>query len=425
MKTPAVVPFDANLFSAWFESLSAIGATPEGGVNRPFGSKEDRQVRAWLLQVANQERLTTSVDAIGNIWGTRAGTEPLPAIVIGSHHDSVPYGGRFDGPLGVLIALSVIAAITKAGISTRHPLTFVSFTAEEPNPFGLSTLGSRTVAGRLTPDVLWQTQSSDGTVLQDAVRAVGGDLNQVLQARRSDQDIAAFLELHIEQGLRLIRSSTPIGVVTGICGIYRERVVITGQANHAGTTLLPDRHDALLAGAQVALAVESAVAALGKDDVIGTVGTFRIEPGAINVIPGMCELVLELRTGHREDLDALRADLDARFAAIAQSRGITLVRSVLLDQAAQPLDAFLQETLQTSARNLDIPYRDLFSMAGHDATHMASLTRAAMLFVPSVGGKSHCPEEFTPLEDICRAAQVLIHSVLALDENLDRQDGIS
>lgn len=411
--------FDESAFSAWFEAISALGATADGGVNRPFGSAEEREVRAWLLATAHELGLHTKIDAIGNIWGTRHGTTDLPPIVIGSHHDSVPFGGRYDGPLGVLVGLAVISAIAKAGLTTRHPLAFVSFTAEEPNPFALSTLGSRTVAGKLAPETLLLAQSPDGTTLREALAAVGGNVDHAFQARLTEQALAAFLELHIEQGLRLIRSATSLGIVTGICGIYRERVTITGEANHAGTTLLTDRHDALLAGAQLALAVEEAVAAIGQDDVIGTVGTFTITPGAINVIPGTCDLMMELRSASREDLRAMLAIIRDRVDAITASRGVQIERTVVLDQADQPLDESLQQTLRQASADLGITHCDLFSMAGHDAAHIASFTKAAMLFVPSVGGKSHCAQEFTPPEDIAHAANVLIETVLRLDETLD------
>lgn len=419
MPTPTDVHFDETTFSRWFAQISAIGATAQGGVHRPFGSEADRHVRQWLLRTAQDLNLSLRIDEIGNIWGVRAGQCELPAIAIGSHHDSVPQGGRFDGPLGVLAGLAVIHALDEAGVALRHPLAFVSFTAEEPNPFNLSTLGSRTVSGKLTTDVLMRAQTPDGVTLDEAIAAVGGDLSQAACAQLSSRDLSAFLELHIEQGLRLVRASTALGVVTGICGIYRERIEVIGEANHAGTTLLSDRHDALLAGAEIALAVEQAVAARQQDDVIGTVGTFSISPGAINIIPGVCELVVELRAGTRDTMQALQVDLDARLQAIAQTRGVDLRRTVLLDQMEQPLDSTLRQTLTASARDLCIPCLDLFSMAGHDATHIASFTRAAMLFVPSQEGKSHCPEEFTRMEDIARAADVLIRTVLVLDQILD------
>jgi len=411
--------FDLPLFERWFTEVSAIGATADGGVHRPFGSQADRDLRLWLSQTAEQLGLTVRVDAIGNIWATLAGDDDLPALVVGSHHDSVPFGGRFDGPLGVLAGLAVAAALTRAGLRLRHPFAVVSFTAEEPNPFGLSTLGSRTVAGRLTQKALAAAQDSAGRSLESAVAAVGGDLQRAHEARLGANDIAAFLELHIEQGLRLLQADIPVGVVSGICGIYRERITVRGEANHAGTTRLSERHDALLAGAEIALAVEAAVAAADREDVIGTVGVFTIEPSAINIIPGVCELVAELRAGNSHVLTTLLADLTARIDAIAKSRGVQIERTVLLDQAAAPLAEDLRQTLTEAARTLDIPTRELFSMAGHDATHVASFTRAAMLFVPSIGGKSHCPEELSRTDDIACALRVLIETVQRLDRQLD------
>jgi len=415
--------FNEERFARRFAQMSAIGAIPGNGVDRPFGSVQELQVRAWLHALWEQElHWAVRTDAVGNLFATIPGTVcAAPAIALGSHHDSVPQGGRFDGPLGVLVATEVLQSLQESGFANRHPLTVISFTAEEPNPFNLSTLGSRTVSGRLSAEQLAAATDSTGRPLAEALAAAGGDLSRLPAARLGPFDLATFLELHIEQGLRLVRANCPLGIVTGICGIYRERLAIFGEANHAGTTRIEDRHDALLAGAEVALAVEQVVAKHAATDAIGTVGVFSIHPGAINVIPGRCDLVMELRAGTAATRAAMQRALATRFSAIERERGVRIERSVMLDQAEQPLSANMQAILHEACAAHGIAALDLFSMAGHDATHIAAFTEAGMLFVPSIGGKSHCPEEYTRSEDIACAAQVLIETVLRLDDRLPVQ----
>ncbi len=399
-----------------FDRISKIGSTGDGGVHRPFGSTADLELRDLLQHIAREEiGLEVHVDPIANIWGIRLGSENLPAIVLGSHHDSVPHGGRFDGPLGILVALEVIQTLKEYGFHHRHPLAFVSFTAEEPNPFDVSTMGSRTIAGRLTKEHLLQVTDWDGRSLQDAITAAGGDLTHIPLARKSKSDIFAFLELHIEQGRRLELAKVPIGIVTGICGIYREHITVVGEANHAGTTMLRDRHDALLAGAQIALALEELVKAAQTDGLVGTVGRFTITPNAANIIPGACDLMVEIRGATSDAIHRTAQSLAKATTAIAKQRGVVITHDVLLDQTPQPLAPELIELMKQAAHTQTIPFQSLFSMAGHDATHMASFTHAAMLFVPSIGGKSHCKDEFTEMRDVELAINLLIQTVMKLD----------
>lgn len=296
--TQRVLPkFNTERFMERFTAFSEIGQTSEGAIHRPFGSDADVAARAWITRLADEVGLAVTVDAVGNIWGVRPGELDAGMIVIGSHHDSVPNGGRFDGPLGVLMGIEVIQSLRERGYSNQHPLGFVSFTAEEPNPFDLSTLGSRSVAGRLTQASLLAATDWNGRPLSDAIAAVGGDLHAFPSVRKTADDIAAFLELHIEQGQRLLKRGIPIGVVTGICGIYRESVRVLGEANHAGTTQLQDRRDALLASSEMLLAVERLLHEWNDDELIATVGRLNVSPNAMNIIPGACEWGLEIRGG--------------------------------------------------------------------------------------------------------------------------------
>jgi len=415
-KIPA---FQIDRFSKRLNEFSEIGKNATGGMDRPFGSAADVAARSWLCELARDAGFTVQIDAVGNLWGTSEHTTAnRPAIVIGSHHDSVPNGGHLDGALGVLIGIEVMQSLCESGFSSSHPLMFVSFTAEEPNPFDLSTLGSRAIAGRLSANTLCTARDWNGRPLADAMAAVGGDLNQVALARKSASDIGAFLELHIEQGRRLETRNLPLGVVTDICGIYRELITVNGEANHAGTTQLVDRHDALLASAEMILAVERALLEANNLNLVGTVGRLSVSPNAVNIIPGACVWNVELRGRQQSDVYALRDKCIAIWNEIADKRGVTVERTVILDQQPQPLDSMIIDTLTQAAEDLHIPHMQLASMAGHDATHIASFTRAGMVFVPSIGGKSHCKEEATPMADIQRAFEILARSVVELDATL-------
>ncbi len=438
MPEPQTVHCDMQRFMSGFTDVSHIGSTGDGGVNRPFGSEADLQLRAWLTRRMKDAGLQVTVDAIGNLWGMKAGSDPGPAIVLGSHHDSVPFGGRFDGPLGVLAALEVIQTLQETGYRNRRPLGVVSFTAEEPNPFDISTMGSRTVAGRLTTEQLLAAHDGTGRPLELAIAQAGGDLRRLSGVRKTDRDLFAFLELHIEQGRRLESAGMSAGVVTGVCGIYRELVSVAGEANHAGTTRLTDRRDALLAGAELALGVErllldrlsrrsraannreeNAPAAIFRDnpeeELIATVGRFAITPNAPNIIPGQCDFTVEIRGASSSAIHSFAAEFGALAKQIGAARGVQISRKVILDQAPEAMDDTVTDTLRSAAAALRIPCRDLFSMAGHDAAHIASFTKAGMLFVPSIDGKSHCKEEETRMDDISHALAILLETTRRLD----------
>lgn len=415
MPESQTIQCDSKRFLSHFTEVSQIGSTADGGVNRPFGSAADLQLRAWLTQRMGAAGLQVEVDAIGNIWGMTAGSASLPAIVLGSHHDSVPFGGRFDGPLGVLAALEVVQTLRESGYRNRRPLGIVSFTAEEPNPFDISTMGSRTVAGRLTAQQLLAAHDENDRSLELAIAQAGGDLRKLSGVRKTDRDLFAFLELHIEQGRRLESAGMPAGVVTGICGIYREQVSVIGEANHAGTTRLADRRDALLAGSELALGVERLLLDRPEEELIATVGRFSIAPNAPNIIPGQCDFTVEIRGASSSAIHSLAAAFGALAKQIGAARGVQIARTVLLDQAPAAMDDTVVDTLRSAAAALQIPFRDLFSMAGHDATHIASFTKAGMLFVPSIGGRSHCKEEETRMDDIASALAILLETTLRLD----------
>jgi beta-ureidopropionase / N-carbamoyl-L-amino-acid hydrolase len=392
------------------QALSRYGANPEGGVSRVAFSEADLAGREYIKALMRDAGLDVRVDTAGNLIGRRAGREDgAPAILFGSHIDSVPGGGNYDGDVGVIGAIEVIELLNEHGIMTRHPLEVVSFTDEEG---GLT--GSRAMVGSLGGEAL-QIVSHSGLTIGDGIRRVGGDPDRLDLAVRRPGDLAAYLELHIEQGAILDEADIDIGVVEGIVGIRWWDVTVAGMANHAGTTPMDRRRDALVSAAELTLAINRIARELeGRQ--VATVGQMRAFPGAPNVVPGRVVMSLEIR-----DLDAAKMqqvfDLvedEARRIAEARSTPIAFAE---LDVAAPPAptDERLRDLIARAADELGFSYRRMPSGAGHDAQDLAKIAPIGMIFVPSVGGISHAPDEFTSARDMANGASVLLRTVLAVD----------
>lgn len=408
---PGGVPLrvDRERLLGQLEELSRFGATGDGGVSRPAFSEADLEAREYVRELMGAAGLETRVDAAGNLLGHRPGTEDdLPPLMAGSHVDSVPQGGRFDGPVGVLAAVESARTLEEEGISTRHPLEVAVFSNEEDGK-----TGSRAMAGEVDPDELDRVTNSSRTI-REGMRLQGGDPDRLDQVRRRPGDAAAFLELHVEQGSVLERSGTDIGVVLGIVGIKRWFVGVEGMANHAGTTPMDQRRDALVTAARFVEAVNR-VARTTPGRQVGTVGRIEASPGAANVIPGRVELTLELRDLEMEKIDRLFARLRERAAEIAEETGTEFSFDRYYVSRSAPTDPELRELVEGAARELGLSTRRMPSGAGHDAQSIARFAPVGMLFVPSVGGISHSPDEFTRPEDVGNGADVLLNALVAAD----------
>lgn len=404
--------------------LASIGCNEQGGMDRTAFSPSDLQAREWLVRTLSSEGFGVKVDEAGNIWGRRGGSvNGLPSIVCGSHIDTVPNGGKYDGALGVLIALEVLRTLEETGTVTRHPMVLVSFSAEEPNPFGFSTFGSRAAAGKLKAVQITDARNPEGRLLTDALNEAGGCAERLEAAALRPDTIAAYLEVHIEQGKRLLARRVPVGIVTSITGIRREEITVLGEANHAGTTLMDDRTDSLAAAAELILAAEKICRSAPVSEVVGTIGQMKIFPNAANIIPGEVRLTAEFRGATGAQLEHVLEAWKIQVGIVTMRRGVRIERRVLLDQAPVLMDREVIRASERQAERLRVPYLRLGSMAGHDAVHMAAVTRSGMLFVPSIGGKSHCPEEQSRMEDILLAADVLLQTLLDLDLSLDQEGG--
>jgi N-carbamoyl-L-amino-acid hydrolase len=408
---------DATALRQRIEALSVFGRPAGGtfsdGVTRVAFSDADVAGRRYSMDLMRAAALDPRVDAAGNIFGRRAGTEPsLPPILFGSHIDSVPNGGNFDGDLGSLAALGTLEALRSANVRTRHPLEMVIWSAEEGVAFTRGLNGSRIVAGDVKPSDM--SQVWNGMTRAEAIRKIGGDPDRVMDAIRPRGAHHCYLELHIEQGGTLERQGIPIGVVEGIVAIDRHEVIVTGFANHAGTTPMPDRQDALLAASHLTIAVRQIVnAEPGRQ--VGTVGRLEVTPNAPNVIAGIVRLTIELRDLSAEKLTRLAERIRVRAAEIARDTNTSIDFTSTSRNAPAGAAVEVQRAIERSARQFGLATQRLPSGAGHDAQMMAQLSPMGMIFVPSVRGISHSPLELTHWDDCAGGADVLLAAVLEMD----------
>ena len=370
--------------------------------------------RAYLEARMRAAGLETRIDAGGNLIGRRAGTGLRPkTILLGSHSDTVPDGGRFDGIAGVVAALEVARALADRNIALTHDLEIVDFLGEEVTVFGVSCVGSRAMAGVLDP--AWLERKSEEVTLREGIAAMGGDAARLAAAARND--IAAFLELHIEQGPVLDAASEDIGVVTAIAGITRVEIVVEGRADHAGTTPMTRRSDALAAGAALVLAIEAEAGRLaaGTRHFAATVGAFSIEPGAANVVPALARLLVDARAEAQADMELFVAWLDQAAQSTAQARKIGIALRIVSQNPPVAGDAGLVARLDAACARLGVKHRRMASGAGHDTAWIARVAPAAMIFVPCRGGRSHTPEEASESGEIALGAAVLLETVIDID----------
>lgn len=410
-------PVDAARLRRRLERLSTFGRPAGGtfaaGVSRVAYSDADIAARAWFTAEMRAAGLTPRVDPAGNIFARWGGDPSRPPILFGSHIDSVPSGGNFDGDLGSLSALEAMQACQAAGITTRHPLEMVVWAHEESTAFGKGTAASRIVSGDLKAGDLDQTWN--GTRRAEAIKRIGGDPVRIEEAVRPKGAWHSYLELHIEQGGTLERARVPIGVVEGIVAINRYDVVVEGFANHAGTTPMGERQDALVAASMIVLAVREIVAGK-KGRHVGTVGRLDVEPNSPNVVPGRVALSVEFRDLSETTLRELGDAARARVAAIARDTNTRITVNLASTNPVALANSGVQAAIGRAADRAGLQAQRLPSGAGHDAQMIAALCPMGMIFVPSAGGISHSPRELTSWDDCARGAGVLLGAILDLDQ---------
>ena len=408
--TQAKLRVDGKRIMEHIGALGEFGKNPQGGVSRVAYSEADKQGREYVLGLMKNARLEVTIDAAGNLIGKRAGSENnLKPLLIGSHIDTVPEGGNYDGVVGSMGAIEVAQTLAEQNVTLRHPLEVVIFQNEEG---GL--IGSRAMDGELQEKEL-DLVSRSGKTIREGIKFIGGDPAKLNEVKRAKGDIAAYLELHIEQGNTLDTEKINIGVVEGIVGINWWDVTIEGFANHAGTTAMNNRQDALLAAAKFIEAVNRVVTSVpGRQ--VGTVGRISALPGAPNVIPGKVVLSLELRDLDAAKIKMLYEKIQAEAQQIAGASKTKFEFKEINVNIPAPTDTRIRSLISDAARELGLSTKLMPSGAGHDAQDMARLGPVGMIFVPSVAGISHSPREFSHPEDIANGANVLLHTLLKLDK---------
>ncbi len=397
-------------------AISKIGIGSGGSVTRLVFSVKDLRSRQLLIHLLRQAGLKIHIDRVGNIFGRLEGRNPgAPAVLVGSHLDTVVQGGKFDGTVGVVGALEAVRTLREQNVALSSPVEVVCFVGEESSRFGYSTLGSSLLAGEISMEDLTHAVDRDGTKLGDILSSMGIYWENLASLRRDPASLKAYLELHIEQGPILEAKKKKIGVVTSIAAPTRFRAVFTGQADHSGTTPMEMRKDALVAAAHLIIAIEEVClnfSQLEKGRVVGTVGAIKIEPGVINAIPGKAELSVDVRSIKAEAKDHVTKLVKGKAKEIARARKVRVEFLPIRDEAPVELDREIGGLLEEICKDKGLPYEVMPSGAGHDAMQLAKITRAGMIFVPSMRGISHSPMEWTSPKDICLGTQVLLDTIM-------------
>ena len=407
---------NARRLNQTLEELGKFGETPEG-MDRLAFSPADVESREYTMGLMREAGLEVRIDTAGNIIGRRAGSDnSLPPIAMGSHTDTVPLGGKYDGALGVMAAIEAVKTLAENSHSTLHPIEAIVFTNEEGTRFHRWLIGSRAMAGMLEPEDL-AAVDAEGVTLAERMGDIGGDLSRVDEATRQPGDLAAYFELHIEQGPYLYRSGTPIGVVTGITGRGVFELDINGMSNHAGTTPMAERRDALVAASKLVVQVQRMAA---EDEIcrVATAGALDVQPNAVNVVPGRATVGVEIRDLDMAALEAAERELTRMALESEQQDGVQISINRHRFTDAVPITQGMQDWVGEAAERAGFTWERVPSGAGHDAQAIATIAPMAMVFVPSVGGISHAIEEYSSPEDCANGAQVLLELLLLADERL-------
>jgi N-carbamoyl-L-amino-acid hydrolase len=407
--------FDPKRIEERITEFSVIGKDPNEGITRPGLSQREVKAKEKAITMMEPLGLKIRIDPFGNVIGRREGKNPEASpIMTGSHLDTVQNGGAFDGTVGVVGALEIIHALNELNISTYHPIEIIIFTAEEPNRFGFSAFGSKGLSLKWNYDELFLLKDERGTPLPSVLQSIGIDC-EAIKAYTHPPTLHAFIELHVEQGQRLYIKQIPIGIVLGITGIYREQVLVQGKANHSGTTPMSIRKDALMAASEIILSAERIVKTQIDEEATATVGHVQVSPNQLNTIPGEVLLIVEFRSPFLEVLNKIKDQFQQTVYDVEQKRKLKIYSKEILFQPPMNFSEEVISSIRKASKTLGFPFLDLFSMAGHDASHLASITRTGMIFVPSKDGFSHCPQEWTDSKDIVKGCMVLLGAILNMD----------
>jgi allantoate deiminase len=397
--------------------LGQIGRREEGGVIRLSFTEEEKQAKDLIISYMTEAGLSIREDAIGNLIGRMEGTVPgAAAVLVGSHIDSVPNGGNFDGPLGVLAGIEVLQSMKEQGVKTVHPIEVIAFKDEEGTRFGFGMIGSRAIAGTLKLEDL-QHADGQGISIADAMKSVGLDPERISDAARKQEDVKAYVELHIEQGKVLESYNLPAGVVSGIAGPLWLKFTLTGEAGHAGATPMKMRKDPMVAAAKIISYIEDETSKY--PNAVGTVGKASISPGGVNVIPKQIEFTLDLRDIDQGARNEIEQNIVSYAQQICNDRGIELSVGTLQRVAPAPCSREIRQTIEKACEEVGITPFTLTSGAGHDGMQFRNFCPVGMIFVRSQNGVSHDPGEWSSADDCGVGAEILYHTILQLAEQCE------
>lgn len=409
--------FEANeqRIKTHIEAIARFTATPGQGTTRLSYSKEDADARRYIKQELSAIGLAVREDAVGNIYGRLEGTlKNAPAVIIGSHFDSVPHGGSFDGPAGVVAGLEVAALFQELGLKPRYPLEVIAIIEEEGSRFGGGVLGSRMLAGQITAADLYEMKDNTGVSAAEAMAMLGFNAAEIDLARRTGSDVKAFLELHIEQGPLLEEAAQDVGIVETIVGMTEIRITARGKSGHAGTTPMDGRADALVAAVSVLKELPGLV--LNEPDKpVLTVGKLNVLPNGANVIPNQVDFTVDIRSANNGTIERILKKIE-QLLADAKMPGITFSTEELLYAEPVAMAAGIQSQLIQNCGKLGLRYRKMVSGAGHDAMIFASFTDTGLIFVPSKDGISHTPEEWTDYAQLQKGIELAFETIVQLTE---------
>jgi N-carbamoyl-L-amino-acid hydrolase len=398
---------DGNRLQQTLEQLTIYSDTPAPAMTRVLFSPVDLAARQYVRGLCEAAGLRVRTDAVGNLFARWEGEKPeLAAVAVGSHIDAIPHSGRFDGTVGVLGALEAIRALQAMGTRPQRSIELLIFTAEEPTRFGIGCLGSRALAGVLGPADLRALHDDTGQGF-NAVRLAAGMTGDLQDVQLPYAHYHAFIELHIEQGPLLDRQGIPIGVVTAIAAPATLHLTVEGVGGHAGTVLMPDRRDALVAAAAMVLAVEQIAVTSPSLDAVATVGRLHVFPGAVNSIPSRVQFHVDVRDIDGRSRDAMLDIISQRVQEIATQRGVEVHTTLVNHDPPATCAPELIQVVEQAAANLGLPVQRMISRAYHDALFMATLCPTVMVFIPCRDGISHRPEEYASPEAILQGIEVL------------------
>ena len=398
---------------ATLDGIARFGKGERGFSRLVFGEAEWGAVE-YVTGLMREAGLAVRTDAFGNVIGRLEGREPgAPVVATGSHLDTVPEGGNFDGVVGVIAGLGALMRLKARGL-LRRPVEVMVFRGEESARFSIHTMGSKVMAGIASLEAWRKLQDHGGATLAQALATRGLDLERIPEAVRRPEEFKAFVEMHIEQGPVLEEAGIPIGVVEAIAAPVRLKISVEGTASHSGTTPMGKRRDALVSAAQVVLAVQDEAAKRAERRIVGTVGVMKVHPGAMNVVPGRVEMWVDIRGIDAEDIAATARAVREAAARIADREGTRIQLETLSTDTPVPMDSDVIRTIEAACRLAGVAYRRMPSGAGHDAMNMAKLAPAGMIFIPCRRGVSHNPDEYAAPEDILTGIDVLTETLAAL-----------